>query len=90
MSEHRTFSDSDADKLREDTAETAFRVLQEATGERPKTLPPDQRTKKNPEAVKRGRKGGLKGGKSRAGKLSDDERAKAATIAALARWKKSD
>jgi hypothetical protein len=76
-------------KLREDAAETAYRVLQEATGERPKTLPPAERTEKNPEAVKRGRKGGKKGGKGRAAKLSDEERAKAATVAALARWKRS-
>jgi hypothetical protein len=45
-------------KLREDTAETAFRVLQEAIGEKPKTPPPGKRTEKNPEAVARGRKGG--------------------------------
>ncbi len=48
-------------KLRPDVAETAFRVMQEAIGERPKTLPPGEREEKNPEAVKRGRKGGRKG-----------------------------
>ncbi len=78
-------------KLRPDVAETAFRVMQEATGEAPKTLPPGARPKgdRNAEAVKRGAKGGKKGGKRRAAKLSDEERAKAATIAALARWKRS-
>lgn len=47
-------------KLRPDAAETAFRVLQEAIGERPKTKPPGQRpdNEKHPEAVKRGSKGG--------------------------------
>lgn len=32
--------DSDDAKLREDAAETAYRTLQEAIGERPKTTPP--------------------------------------------------
>lgn len=76
-------------KLRPDVAETAFRVMQEATGEAPRTLPPKARTEKNPEAVSRGAKGGKKGGKARAAKLTDEQRAEAATIAALARWKKS-
>lgn len=77
-------------KLRPDVAEVAFRVMQEAIGEAPKTLPPEERTDKNPDAVKRGRKGGKKGGQSRATKLTERERTKSATIAALARWKKSD
>jgi hypothetical protein len=76
-------------KLRPDAAEIAFRVMQEATGEAPKTLPPKERTEKNPEAAKRGRKGGKKGGKARAERLTDDQRAEAATIAAHARWKKA-
>ncbi|HEY4217692.1 MAG TPA: hypothetical protein VGM67_11180 [Gemmatimonadaceae bacterium] len=77
-------------KLRPDVAETAFRVLQEAVGERPKTKPPAERTEKNHEAVKRGRKGGEKGGTSTAQKRTSEERAKGATVAALARWKKSE
>lgn len=36
------------------------------------------------------RKGGLKGGKARANKLTPDERADIARIAAKARWKKTD
>jgi hypothetical protein len=40
--------------LRPDVSETAFRVLQEAIGERPKTPPPAERTEKNPEGVRRG------------------------------------
>jgi len=79
-------------KLRPDVAETAFRVFQEAIGEKPKTLPPGERTEKNPEAAKRGKKGGqkgaAKGGRARAAKLTDDQRAKGATNAALARWEK--
>lgn len=47
---------SDKNKLRPDVAETAFRTMLEATGQAPKTRP--GQGPKNPEAVKRGRKGG--------------------------------
>lgn len=43
---------------------------------------------KNPAAVMLGRKGGLKGGKARAEKLSAVERSKIARKAAIARWTK--
>jgi len=47
-----------------------------------------QRTpQKNPAAVMLGRKGGLKGGKARAEKLSAKERSEIAKKAANARWK---
>lgn len=46
-----------AAKLRPDVAEVAFRVFREAIGEKPKTLPPNERTEKNADAVKRGAKG---------------------------------
>lgn len=75
-------------KLREDMAETARRVFLESVGEAEKTLPPAERVEKNPEAVERGKKGGKKGGRVRAEKLTERERTKSATIAALARWKK--
>ena len=45
---------------------------------------------KNPHAIARGKLGGLKGGKSRADKLSPEQRKKIARIAATARWKKTD
>ena len=45
-------------------------------------------TGKNPAAVALGRRGGLKGGRARADKLSPEERKQIATTAALARWKK--
>lgn len=47
-------------KLRPDVNETAFRVMREATGQAPRTKPPGERDEgeKNPEAVKRGEKGG--------------------------------
>lgn len=75
-------------KLREDAAETAFRVVQEALGECPKTKPPAERTEKNVEAVRRGRKGGKKGGRARAEALSPQDRQEGARLAAQARWKK--
>lgn len=77
-----------AAKLRPDVAEVAFRVMQEAIGERPKTLPPDERTEKNREAVKRGAAGGKRGGKARARSLSKTRRSKIARNAAKARWAK--
>jgi hypothetical protein len=77
-----------AAKLRPDVAETAFRVMQEAIGEAPKTLPAGERTVKNPDAVRRGRKGGKKGGNARAKKLSTEQRSQAAQRAAAERWKR--
>ena len=78
----------DAGKLREDVNETAFRVVQGATGEGPKPVPPEDRTdeEKDPVAVERGRKGGEKGGKARAEKLSPKRRAEIAKKAAKGRW----
>lgn len=48
-------------KLRPDLNEIAHRVMLEATGQAEKTTPPGERSEdeKNPEAVARGRKGGL-------------------------------
>lgn len=77
-------------KLRPDVAETAFRVMLEATGQAPKTAPPGERTEKNPEAVKRGRKGGKKGGTGRAKALSKRRRGAIAKKAAKSRWHRAD
>ncbi len=68
-------------------AETAYRVMMEATGQAPKTPPPEERTEKNSEAVKRGRKGGKKGGKVRAARLGAERTKEIARKAAAARWK---
>lgn len=46
----------------------------------------DADDEKNPAAVELGRKGGLKGGKARAEKLTSDQRSEIARNAALARW----
>jgi hypothetical protein len=43
---------------------------------------------KDPAAVALGRKGGLKGGKARAAKMSTEERKESARRAAQARWSK--
>ncbi|HLB20464.1 MAG TPA: hypothetical protein VK605_00015 [Solirubrobacteraceae bacterium] len=43
---------------------------------------------KNPAAVALGRKGGLKGGKARAERMTPEQRSEAAKRAASARWRK--
>ena len=47
-----------------------------------------ENTGKDPAAVALGRKGGLKGGKARAAKMTKKQRSEAARNAALARWDK--
>lgn len=69
----------------------ARRVVEEAIGEHMDGSPlenpvPDLRS---PKAVARGRKGGIKGGKARAEKLTDSERTAIARKGAIARWKKA-
>jgi hypothetical protein len=49
----------------------------------------DPNAGKNPAAVELGRKGGVKGGRARAAKLTADERSESARKAALARWQKA-
>ena len=66
-----------------DPNELAKRLVDEATGEAPKY---DRDAGKDPAAVALGRKGGLKGGKARAAKLTAEERSEAAKKAARARW----
>lgn len=77
----------------EDTNETAFRVVREATGEpvaKPQDALPKPEREKNPAAVALGRLGGQKGGKARAEKLSSEERSAIAKRAAAARWTQKD
>jgi hypothetical protein len=74
-----------------DPAELAHQVFQEAVGERPKAY--DPRLVEPPDPVRQaaaelGRRGGLKGGKARATKLTSKQRSEAARKAALARWAK--
>jgi len=56
-----------------------------ATGQVDDRAPDDG---KNPAAVEFARKGGLKGGRARAKKLTPAQRAEIAQIAAQARWKR--
>ncbi len=62
----------------------AKRILDEATGDAPKTEPPPV---KNAAAVALGKLGGMKGGAARAAKLSPKKRSAIAKKAAAARWK---
>lgn len=59
-------------------------IVDLATGEADETPPEDTR---NPAAVELGRKGGLKGGKARAQKMTAAQRSEAAKRAAESRWK---
>jgi hypothetical protein len=59
-------------------------IVDLATGD---AVEPDPSEGKDPAAVALGRKGGLKGGKARAAKMTADERSQAARRAAEARWK---
>jgi len=71
-----------------DFAVNAFRVVEEAIGEKMDGSPlPDKDAGKNPHAVALGRMGGAKGGKARADKLSPARRKAIAKAAARARWK---
>jgi hypothetical protein len=61
----------------------AKQLVDEATGE---AEPFDPDAGKDPAAVALGRKGGLKGGKARAAKLTKKQRIESARKAAQARW----
>lgn len=78
-------------KKEHDFAVTAFRVVQEATGQiksEPQQAEPELVEGKNPHAVALGRLGGLKGGKARFEKLTPEQRQKIAKKAARSRWHK--
>ncbi|MGH3008813.1 MAG: histone H1 [Gaiellaceae bacterium] len=70
-----------------DPNELAKQLVDEATGAAPKRDPDEG---KDPAAVALGRKGGLKGGKARAAKMTPEQRSEAARKAAAARWAKPD
>lgn len=77
-----------------DTNQLAKSIVDIATGdaEDDAKIPDDDKAiaeGKDPAAVALGRKGGLKGGKARAAKMTDEERSEAARKAAKARWAKS-
>ena len=70
---------------KQDLNERAFSIVQQLTGEAPRSEPDK---KKNPAAVALGRLGGLKGGKARAESLTAKQRKEMAQKAASARWEK--
>ncbi|MFI4990896.1 MAG: histone H1 [Solirubrobacterales bacterium] len=69
-----------------DPNQLAKLVVDIATGEADDTAPESE---KNPAAVELGRKGGLKGGKARASKMTPEQRSESARSAARARWSSS-
>lgn len=78
-----------------DVNENAFEILKAITGE-PADISHDEKLakkknlpEKNPAAVALGRLGGLKGGKSRAAKLTKSRRIEIAKKAANKRWSQS-
>jgi hypothetical protein len=68
-----------------DPNQLAKLIVDIATGE---VEDPDPDEGKNPAAVELGRKGGLKGGKARAEKMTAEQRSESARRAARARWSK--
>lgn len=67
-----------------DLNQLAKRILDEATGDEPKTPAP---APKNQAAVELGKLGGKKGGAARAAKLTPEQRSEIAKKAAAGRWK---
>lgn len=72
-----------------DLNQLAQRLVQEATGDA-RAEPPRSEPAKDPAAVSLGRRGGLKGGKARAEKLSAEQRSEIARKAAATRWQNRD
>jgi hypothetical protein len=75
-----------APKRPRDLNQWAKRMVDIATGEASDREPTPEEQGKDPAAVALGRKGGLKGGKSRAAAMSPESRREAARKAAEARW----
>ncbi len=69
-----------------DLNQLAKRILDEATGDEPKTAAPV----KNQAAVELGRLGGSKGGAARKAALSAEQRTEIAKKAAASRWQNSN
>jgi hypothetical protein len=73
-------------KSKQDLSQLAKRIVDEGTGQAERTAPPSEG--KDPIAVELGRRGGLKGGKARAAKMTKKQRSESARKAAAARWVK--
>jgi hypothetical protein len=72
-----------------DPAQLAKLMIDIASGEVEDREPTPEEQGKSATAVARGKAGGLKGGKARSMKLSPEQRADIARLAAQTRWKKS-
>ena len=70
-----------------DVNELAHVIGRIATGEQSDDAPAEDT--RDPAAVELGRRGGLKGGKARAAKMTPEQRSEAAKRAADARWGKN-
>lgn len=78
-------------KSKPDFNQLARSIVDQATGTAPKKRTAKKAENgKDPAAVALGRKGGLKGGKARAAKLTKEQRSESARKAARARWSKPD
>jgi hypothetical protein len=71
-------------RMPRDPSKLAKAIVDIATGQ----AEPEPDRGKDPAAVALGRKGGLKGGKARAAKMTPSQRSAAAKKAAKARWEK--
>ena len=74
-------------KPHRDANQMAKHILDQLMGDAPKEEPPPVPVK-NAAAVALGKLGGMKGGAARANKLTAEQRAEIARVAANARWKK--
>lgn len=75
-------------KSARDFNQIARSIVDKATGNSEAAPAKKPVKKKNPAAVALGRKGGLKGGKARAAKMTKEQRSESARKAAQARWRK--
>jgi hypothetical protein len=73
-------------RMPRDPSKLGKAIIDIATGQAPPE--PDPNQGKDPAAVALGRRGGLKGGKVRAAKMSAKDRSAAARRAAMGRWSK--
>lgn len=73
-------------KRSRDLDQLAARFVDEVSGDAQQPVDPEDG--KDPAAVALGRRGGLKGGKARAARMTAEERSESARRAALKRWSK--
>lgn len=75
-----------APKRPKDTNQLAKSIVDIATGDAKDDTPVQGSRAKDPAAVSLGRRGGLKGGKARAERLTEEQRSEIARAAARGRW----